>query len=502
MMLGKRGTLIGFALALIAAAAASGKAQTSTPATGGTPLPPAVGDTLRFKPATAGESLLTVPPVGTGEIWTLARCIQTALTQNAQVVAARAGTQRASGSALAAWNGIIPSLTADATYDQSRRTNTTTPFGSPFSALDTLGNPVTGFGIFEKQETGAISASLSSNIISGPAIGEKKRRDHLSGAAQSDEAEVRNSVVYQVKSQYFALLKADRLAVVARDTERLARDEETRAEALFSVGTVARGDVLKARARRATTQADRLRAENQVQIQAARLKRVLGISAGTSLAVEPILDQGVVIPDSAASIRQALTARPRLAATQAAEQAAKSNLFGAKAQRLPVISGFVGVNRNKSDESLKDIYVPGQPNAPAETTTTYYATLWRGEVRASLPLFDAAIEGGIRQAKANLLEAETNSRQRELDVTVEVQEAWLTLREAIQRIGVAREGLVSAEEDYKFSKGRYDLGAGTYLDLLTAEVQLAQARTRLVEAMADTRVAEAGLEFAIGAKRY
>jgi outer membrane protein len=128
---------------------------------------------------------------------------------------------------------------------------------------------------------------------------------------------------------------------------------------------------------------------------------------------------------------------------------------------------------------------------------------WTGEVHASLPIFTGgSIEGSVRQAKADLLVAQTNYRQRVLDVTVEVQQAWLTLRESVQRIEVAREGLASAEEDYKFSKGRYDLGAGTYLDLLTAEVQLSQARSSLVQAVADARVAEAGLEFAIGEKQY
>jgi outer membrane protein TolC len=62
--------------------------------------------------------------------------------------------------------------------------------------------------------------------------------------------------------------------------------------------------------------------------------------------------------------------------------------------------------------------------------------------------------------------------------------------------------VASAEEDHKFSKGRYELGAGTYLDLLNAEVSLQQARQQLVEALADARVAEAALERAIGERRY
>ena len=83
-----------------------------------------------------------------------------------------------------------------------------------------------------------------------------------------------------------------------------------------------------------------------------------------------------------------------------------------------------------------------------------------------------------------------------------MQQAWLLLNEAIERISVAQEGVASAEEDYKFSKGRYELGAGTYLDMLTAEVGLQNQRQQLVEAAADARVAEAALERAIGERRY
>jgi outer membrane protein TolC len=496
---GIRATLIGLAFAMTAAVAPPGEGQTSppggTPGSGQIPPPPAVGDTLRLAPATATESLLVAPPSGPGERWSLARCIETALKQNADAISARAAVQRASGSALSAWSGIIPSLSVDGSYSQTRPSKSSTDLGSFSIDNQTLTGRVT------KRENTGLNATLSSNIIDMSAISDKKTRDHLSAGAGSDEAEIRNNVVFLVKTQYFEFLKADRLAIVARDTEKLARDEETRAEALFTVGTVARGDVLKAKARRSATQADRLQAENQVNIQQGRLKQLLGITATTPITVEAMGDVGLVIPDSAASIQQALTARPRLAAAKQAEDAAKSSLFGSKAQRLPAISGSVGLNYNDGKTTIGDI--SGIANPPDNIETTSNGTDWSGQVRASMPIFSGlSIEGNVRQAKADLIEAENNRRQREIDVTVQVQEAWLTLREAVQRIEVAREGLTSSEEDYKFSKGRYDLGAGTYLDLLTAEVQLAQARTTLVQALADARVAEAGLEFAIGAKRY
>lgn len=124
-------------------------------------------------------------------------------------------------------------------------------------------------------------------------------------------------------------------------------------------------------------------------------------------------------------------------------------------------------------------------------------------MRLSLPVFNGfATEGRTKSAKGALLEAEAERKQREVDVAVEVQQAWLQVREAVQRIDVARDGMASAAEDYSFSKGRYELGAGTFLDLLNAQVSLSQARQSYVEAVADAHVAEAALERAVGSRRY
>jgi outer membrane protein TolC len=165
--------------------------------------------------------------------------------------------------------------------------------------------------------------------------------------------------------------------------------------------------------------------------------------------------------------------------------------------RAPRVTGSLNVDRTKIEER-QDL-----TGLSEEFTDERYTTQWSGTVRLSIPIFDGlAIEGNARAAKGRLLEAEADRRQRELDVAFEAKQAWLLLKEAIERIDVAQEGVASAEEDHKFSKSRYELGAGTYLDLLTAEVSLEEARQQLVEALADARVAEAALERAIGERRY
>ena len=489
------------AVALLALPGHSDAQTGSTPAPRDSIVPaPATGTTLTPRPATAAESLLAAPTPFPGERWSLEQTILMALDRNADVRTAEARTQQASASALSGWSGIIPSLDtgADYTYSIPDKEASISPvdLGPPFNE--------TAFGLRSKDRISSIGASLTSNIISLPAIGEKQRRDHVRDSAQLEEAETRNNTVFRVKRQYFNLLKAERLALVARETERLARDEETRAQALLDVGTVARGDLLKARARRATTQADRIRAENQVEIQASILRQIVGAPAGQRIMPQSLLGESIVLPDSSAVLREALQTRPLIESAQEIEKAAKKGLFGSKTQRLPAISGSIDYGRTRFQQTLEDLSGQLPPGSyPSEVEVDRYNTTWQGTVRASLPIFSGLqIEGDIRQAKGAVLEAEALRRQRELDVQVEVQQAWLLLRESIEQIEVAREGLASAEEDYKFSKGRYDLGAGTYLDLLTAEVNLANSRARLIEAVADAHTAEAGLEFAVGSKRY
>ncbi len=445
-------------------------------------------DSVRFDGATV-DTGVAEPAGAPGERWTLARAIAAALESNVDARSAHARSLEATGSALSAWSGILPSLTGNLSYNHSipdkRR--------STYVVGDTSG---TKTFLVKRAQSEVASAAVQSNLFSVPAWSEKRRQDLLSRSARESEAEARNGVVFAVKEQYFALVKAERLAEVSRESERLARDEESRAQALFDVGTVARGDVLKARARRATTQLDRIRAVNQVEIQRSKLKQVIGLKPETPLAIETRLDESVAMPDSAASVRAALESRPDLSRAAATERAARAGLFGARAGRLPSVIGSLEVDRSRNTTRVEELGL-------GQFSDTYYATEWFGSVRLSLPVFNGlATEGRTKTAKGALIDAESQRRQRELDVAVEVQQAWLQLREAVQRIDVAKEGMVSAEEDYSFSKGRYDLGAGTFLDLLNAQVSLAQAKQSYVEAVADAHVAEAALERAVGSRRY
>src|SRR6185295_13591662 len=178
---GRNWTLVLLALTLPAAVGTPAAGQTTAPPEAARP---AAADTIRLVPTTAAESLLTTSTVPAGERWSLARCVQTALEKNADIKVAHARSRQASGSALGGWSGIIPSVTTEASYTQIR----------PDKARSQLFDPSGTFlGVNTKQEFSTLSATASSNVISAPSIGEKRRRDHLHRGSEFDEIETRNN---------------------------------------------------------------------------------------------------------------------------------------------------------------------------------------------------------------------------------------------------------------------------------------------------------------------
>jgi len=68
----------------------------------------------------------------------------------------------------------------------------------------------------------------------------------------------------------------------------------------------------------------------------------------------------------------------------------------------------------------------------------------------------------------------------------------------LEKVKLARETRTEAEESYRLTKEKYQLGAATTLDLLTSQTTLTQARVQEASTLSDLKIAEAALAQAIG----
>jgi outer membrane protein len=98
--------------------------------------------------------------------------------------------------------------------------------------------------------------------------------------------------------------------------------------------------------------------------------------------------------------------------------------------------------------------------------------------------------------------ADLSLQQTQRNINVEIKKALLDLDAARKQYEVSLKGLTSSTQDYRIAEERYNLGAGTLLDLLTANANLINAQANKVNASYDYITAKRQVEYVLGERSY
>jgi outer membrane protein TolC len=344
---------------------------------------------------------------------------------------------------------------------------------------DELGS-FTPSGFVSSRDVNFSSNQLSQTIVDWAAIKSIQSANRNKSAAEFDYTAARNDLVLATKQQYYALVRAQLLATVADSALVLAQQELRRVQSLFELGMVARGDVLKAEVRVSESQLDVIRNHGFETLERARLAAIIGQSPTDDLRADPNPPRGPVVVDSSAVFQEAIANRPDLQASYQAWRSAEAAVGAAKAGYYPTLTGTI----NRSYASTTGI----DWNDSTRTENV-------GALVLNIPIFESiwGQKGRVQESRARANQAQYAYDRRRLDVEVEVREAIQIARSANEGLVVATSGLESAEEDLKLSQEKYNVGSGTILELIDAQVALQRARSNLVTAVTEARIAEARL---------
>ncbi len=397
---------------------------------------------------------------------TLAEALAAAYESNPDIVAARAGLQATDEGVSAARAGLRPRAEIDSRYglfwDNSDLGRSANEASDPFALDLNVTQPLLDFGRTEN----SVRARTA---------------DVMAGRARLVQLE--QTTFFEVITAYLDILRDTQREALARNNVRVIAEQLRATEDRFEVGEVTRTDVSQARARLADSNANLALRTGELERSRQNLRAVSGLEP-TGLQPAPAPASLPASLDEARRI--AVENHPLIAAARFDESSASSEVRAAIAELLPEVSAVANVGFDSS-VVLKD----------GASNDTIGASIG---LRATVPLYQGGVAySRIRQnqARASQARAAILSEGRERQRVAEA--AWTELLVARANIRAATEQVDAARLAFEGVREEAIVGSRTTLDVLDAEQELLDARTRLVDSQRNERLAAYGLLSAIGA---
>jgi outer membrane protein len=344
-----------------------------------------------------------------------------------------------------------------------------------------------------------------------------------------------------VTQQYLSVLQAQARSALQDTLVKTAESQLELAKAKLSVGMGTSLDIRRAEVALGQSQVALLTARNNVEVEKLRLFQQLGVAQPAD--VQLTTDFPVIPPTFSVDSLLELARRqnPAILALRSRERAATLNVRVAKAAYTPTLNLSTGWGGNSYQYTNSDYLVDqargGVMNqlanclvqdsirtrvglASANCNARYVFTdAQAAAIRSSnnqfpfkfersplaltaslsLPVFDNFNrEERVQRASVEREAAAYNVKAKDLAMTADVTQAYLTLKTAAQTVALQEQNATKAREELSYAEERYKVGASTFLDVVTSRGTYEQALIDRVNAVYDYHKAFAALENAVG----
>ncbi len=315
----------------------------------------------------------------------------------------------------------------------------------------------------------------------------QKSAEYSVQAAEKEVNAAEINQAYSVKAAYWSLYRAIEVKKLNEENVQQVQAHLQHVKTLTEHGVAQNNDVLRVQVQLSDAQFRRLDAENNVRMAMVNLNNLLGLPLSTELELASQIGSPVdEIPALEESINKSLTTRPDASAMQYRVQAGKAGVDAAKGGWYPQV--FLSANYNYN-----------RPNSRIFPTKDEFRDTWDIGVSVSFDVWNwRTTTYKTTQAEAQLAQAEYSLGLIRDGISVEITQSWISLRQARERIAVAKTGVDQAEESMRTINESYKNGAALNTDVLDAQVALLQSKTNYTTALVDYELARVRLRKAVG----
>ena len=303
-------------------------------------------------------------------------------------------------------------------------------------------------------------------IFTGGKITNAIREAKAGARAANDVANDTDAgVVFEAERDYLSVLLTSDIVRLNESALDSYKEHLDHAQSAFREGIAAKYDVIRAEAAVTEQEKRLIEARNQFDLALAALRTALVLTDFTSIEIAGTLFEIDDRVDLNQAMDGAVSSNPMLRALHEKITADRSSVRVQQGDYLPQITGVGG----------RELVT----NKLAQTDPTWFVG-----AKVTLELFD----GGERHARVS--EARSRMRSSELEyhnaedqLRLAVRSAYLDMRSQESALASARKTAELAQESLRLATKRFEVGTGTSLEVLDANVSLTAALVGVQQAL-------------------
>ncbi len=430
------------------------------------------------------------------QVLNLDDCINIALEKNSTLRISRLSDESADKDVLGSYSGILPSISVSSAKGA-------TEFGptrgiAAVQVIDTTTGQIT----FEQRVRNvpsdnvpfnSLGASLDQNIFDGGIWWNRIRKAKSDKkSAEFDLLGQENEIILQVEQAYFNLNKQIKLLEVYEVAVTRSQAQLDRTKKMYELGATAQLDVFQARVNLGNDRISLLQQKNIVDQAKKNLNLVMGRDPFMSLRVSSEINLESTVPESNELIQKALDNQPEIKKNEANIKSSKLSVSMAKGAYYPRIFGFVDYSRRNEE-----------PSRVFEHFDKHYTVSYG--IGLSFNIFNGFSDYvSVQKAKIAEKSAKEYFEAYKRDLVSTIEQYHADYNSYLDIIEINKQNLEAAKEEVRLAEERYQIGAGTSLEVREAQVNLTRAEEILIAAQFNARIVLAQLENGLGTtyKKY
>ena len=416
---------------------------------------------------------------------TLPQALDLALSENPTVKVAEMEVQRYDYVKRQTWGNLLPQISASGSYTRS-----------------IVKSEMRGGISFGADNTFAVQGDLSLPLFAPSVYRTLKMNDAQMATAVEAARASRIDLTAEVKKAFYNILLAEQSLAVLRESEATVQRTVDDTQVQYQNGLTSEYDLLTAQVQLSNLKPSILQTENSIRIAKLMLKMYLSIPEQVEIEVEGELD---AMRDKVLAGTEGLTTdtsdNSDLRTLELQEDLLRLQLKAENASRLPTIGAFG--NFTLTGNNMGSVsFDPDKMTMTSVKDGYFWQNPLSAGIRVSVPLFSGLTKmNRSREIKNQISQIGLQRTYARQQVDVQVRSALNDLLTARETMYAQELTVEQARKAYSISDTRYRAGAGTILELNSAQLAQTQAQLNYSQAIFDYLTAKAEYDRIVGKEK-